>query len=68
MSKGINEIISGEQDTRDKLVEESLAPIAGKCMTTYVNIDSIQTRLTGNYNLSNVLAAVTVGNYFNKPG
>ncbi len=34
-------------------------------MTAGVNLDSVQTRLTGNYNLPNVLAAVCVGDFFN---
>ncbi len=32
-----------------------------------IDIDSIQTHLVGNYNLPNVLAAVTIGQYFKVP-
>ena len=66
MSKGIKEIISyGTSQAEITGVEESAMPHLRVRMTGGVHIDQIQTRLTGNYNLPNVLAAVTIGNYFN---
>jgi UDP-N-acetylmuramoyl-tripeptide--D-alanyl-D-alanine ligase len=37
-------------------------------LTKGANIDKIKTQLVGIYNLSNVLAAVTIGKHFNVPG
>jgi UDP-N-acetylmuramoyl-tripeptide--D-alanyl-D-alanine ligase len=65
MSKGIKEIISyGTSQAEITGVEESAMPHLRVRMTGGVHIDQIQTCLTGNYNLPNVLAAVSVGNYF----
>ena len=65
MSKGIPEIISyGTADASVTGVEESSAPYLRIRMTGGVYLDHIQTQLTGNYNLPNVLAAITIGNYF----
>ncbi len=65
MSKGIREIVSyGSSHAEITGVEESATPHLRIRITNGVNIDHIQTRLTGNYNLPNVLAAVTIGNYF----
>ena len=65
MSKGISEIVSyGSAHAEITGVEESAMPHLRIRMTKGVHLDYIQTRLTGNYNLPNVLAAVTVGNYF----
>ena len=68
MSKGIPEIVS--YGTADASVtgiadpgNEDKAHLRVK-LTHGVNINIIQTRLTGKYNLPNVLAAVTVGNFF----
>lgn len=68
MSKGIPEIVS--YGTADASVtgiadpgNEDKAHLRVK-LTHGVNINIIQTRLTGRYNLPNVLAAVTVGNFF----
>jgi UDP-N-acetylmuramoyl-tripeptide--D-alanyl-D-alanine ligase len=69
MSKGIPEIVSygttdasvtGVADSADG--EETHLRVK---FTRGVNINFIQTQLTGKYNLPNVLAAVTVGNFFN---
>jgi UDP-N-acetylmuramoyl-tripeptide--D-alanyl-D-alanine ligase len=66
MSKGINEIVSYGTSRADITgVEETSAPHLRVRITAGENLDSIQTRLTGNYNLPNVLAAVCLGNYFN---
>jgi UDP-N-acetylmuramoyl-tripeptide--D-alanyl-D-alanine ligase len=65
MSKGIREIISyGTSQAEITGLEESAMPHLRVRLTGGVHIDQIQTRLTGNYNLPNVLAAVTIGNYF----
>ena len=65
MSTGIQEIISyGTAHADVTGVEESATPHLLVRMTSGVNLDTIQTQLTGNYNLPNVLAAITVGNYF----
>jgi UDP-N-acetylmuramoyl-tripeptide--D-alanyl-D-alanine ligase len=69
MSKGITEIISygtadafitGIADTGDAAETQLRIKI-----THGSSIDRIQTQLSGKYNLPNVLAAVTVGTYFN---
>ena len=66
MSKGINEIVSyGTSHADITGVEETSTPHLRVRITAGENLDSIQTRLTGNYNLPNVLAAVCLGNYFN---
>jgi UDP-N-acetylmuramoyl-tripeptide--D-alanyl-D-alanine ligase len=66
MSKGIDEIVSYGTSRADITgVEETSAPHLRVRITAGENLDSIQTRLTGNYNLPNVLAAVCLGNYFN---
>ncbi|HCL84060.1 MAG TPA: UDP-N-acetylmuramoylalanyl-D-glutamate--2,6-diaminopimelate ligase [Chitinophagaceae bacterium] len=66
MSKGIREIVSYGTGSADITgVEESAFPHLRVRMTAGVNLDSVQTRLTGNYNLPNVLAAVCVGDFFN---
>ena len=65
MSKGISEIITyGSAHASVTGVEESSNPHLRLRVTGGVNLDQIQTQLTGNYNLPNVLAAVTIGNYF----
>jgi UDP-N-acetylmuramoyl-tripeptide--D-alanyl-D-alanine ligase len=66
MSKGIKEIVTYGTSQADVTgIEESALPHLRVRMTAGVNLDSIQTRLTGNYNLPNILAAVCLGNYFN---
>jgi len=66
MSKGISEIISYGTAQADLTgTVESAFPQLQILMTGGVHLDKIQTQLTGNYNLPNLLAAVCVGNYFN---
>src|SRR5450432_668365 len=66
MSKGISEIISYGTAQADLTgTVESAFPQLQIRMTGGVHLDKIQTQLTGNYNLPNLLAAVCVGNYFN---
>jgi UDP-N-acetylmuramoyl-tripeptide--D-alanyl-D-alanine ligase len=66
MSKGIPEIVRYGTTHADVTgVEESAMPYLLVRLTGGVHLDNIQTRLTGNYNLPNVLAAVTIANYFN---
>ncbi|MFI5123868.1 MAG: UDP-N-acetylmuramoyl-tripeptide--D-alanyl-D-alanine ligase [Chitinophagales bacterium] len=68
MSKGIPEIVS--YGTTDASVNGIADSGSGdkthlRVKFTYgINIDFIQTQLTGIYNLPNLLAAVTVGNFF----
>jgi UDP-N-acetylmuramoyl-tripeptide--D-alanyl-D-alanine ligase len=65
MSKGIPEIISYGTEGADMTgTEESSTPYLRIRITSGAHINSIQTKLTGNYNLPNVLAAVAIGNYF----
>ncbi len=65
MSKDIREIVTyGSTGAQVTGVEETASPHLRVCLTSEVPLDSIQTHLTGNYNLPNVLAAITVGKYF----
>ena len=69
MSKGISGIIkygTGEDVHVKGHVTESL-PYMKLKVTQGLNNGIIQTQLAGDYNLPNVLAAVTVGNYFKVP-
>jgi UDP-N-acetylmuramoyl-tripeptide--D-alanyl-D-alanine ligase len=69
MSKGIMEVITyGEKDA--DCTGEPLATSAflGVKVTSDDTIGTLQTQLTGAYNFPNVMAAVTVGLYFNVPG
>ena len=66
LSKGIPHIIS--YGTRDATVVGSICqtePYLSVDISGSISIKNISTKLTGDYNLPNVLAAVTVGNYFN---
>jgi UDP-N-acetylmuramoyl-tripeptide--D-alanyl-D-alanine ligase len=66
MSKGIKEIVTyGTANADVTGIEESAAAHLRIRITSGVYLDTLQTRFTGNYNLPNVLAAVTIGNYFN---
>ena len=66
MSKGIREIFSYGTNHADITgITESSAPYLKVRITKGRSEGPIQTRLTGNYNLPNVLAAVCVGDYFN---
>jgi UDP-N-acetylmuramoyl-tripeptide--D-alanyl-D-alanine ligase len=68
MSHGIPELVT--YGTADAQVTGIADPAAGNETFLHVKLTSggpdqpIQTRLTGKYNLPNVLAAVTVGHYF----
>ena len=65
MSKGIPEIVSyGTTNASVTGVEESSKPQLRLKITSGIPLHYIQTQLTGNYNLPNVLAAITIGNYF----
>jgi UDP-N-acetylmuramoyl-tripeptide--D-alanyl-D-alanine ligase len=65
MSQGIREIVRyGTSDADITGMTESATPYLGVRITKGQPEDSIQTRLTGDYNLPNVLAAVSLGNYF----
>jgi UDP-N-acetylmuramoyl-tripeptide--D-alanyl-D-alanine ligase len=65
MSKGIQHIIS--YGTKDAFITGSVQrsePFLSIDITGGIAIKEIATQLTGDYNLPNVLAAVTVGSYF----
>jgi UDP-N-acetylmuramoyl-tripeptide--D-alanyl-D-alanine ligase len=65
MSKNIREIVTyGTADAQTTGIEDGAMPHLRVRITSAQPADTIQTRLTGNYNLPNVLAAVAVGNYF----
>ncbi|HEY4937255.1 MAG TPA: UDP-N-acetylmuramoyl-tripeptide--D-alanyl-D-alanine ligase [Puia sp.] len=65
MSKGIRNIISYGTANADLTgITETVSPYMRVSITKGQPSESIQTRLTGDYNLPNVLAAVSLGNYF----
>jgi UDP-N-acetylmuramoyl-tripeptide--D-alanyl-D-alanine ligase len=65
MSRDIREIVTyGSAGAGVTGLEEATMPYLRVRITSGVQLDSIQTQLTGNYNLPNVLASVTIGNYF----
>ncbi|HEY4968217.1 MAG TPA: UDP-N-acetylmuramoyl-tripeptide--D-alanyl-D-alanine ligase, partial [Puia sp.] len=65
MSKNIREIVTYGSDGAQLTGQEVTAmPHLRVRVTTGIQMDSIQTQLTGDYNLPNVLAAIAVGNYF----
>jgi UDP-N-acetylmuramoyl-tripeptide--D-alanyl-D-alanine ligase len=65
MSKGIREIVRyGTSDAGVTGITESATPFLRVRITKGQPEESIQTRLTGDYNLPNVLAAVCLGQYF----
>jgi UDP-N-acetylmuramoyl-tripeptide--D-alanyl-D-alanine ligase len=65
MSKGIPEIISyGTSNAGITGITERASPYLSVKISKGESLDLIQTRLTGDYNLPNVLAAVSIGNYF----
>ncbi len=65
MSKNIREIVTyGSTGTYITGLEETAVPYLRVRITAGEKTDFIQTQLTGNYNLPNVLAAVAVGYYF----
>jgi UDP-N-acetylmuramoyl-tripeptide--D-alanyl-D-alanine ligase len=66
MSKGIHTISYGTVDADiTGSVINTHSEFLGVIITEGMNRISIETKLVGDYNLSNVLAAVAVGNYFN---
>ena len=68
MSKGISTIIkygTAEADVEGLLVKSEL--FSEVAIKKGAAIDSIKTKLVGDYNLPNVLAAVAVGKYFKVP-
>jgi UDP-N-acetylmuramoyl-tripeptide--D-alanyl-D-alanine ligase len=68
MSKGISNIITygtaGADITGQAVKSEPFLEVS---VSNGVKISSLQTRLVGDYNLPNVLAAIAVGKYFNVP-
>jgi UDP-N-acetylmuramoyl-tripeptide--D-alanyl-D-alanine ligase len=65
MSRGIKNIVSYGSENADIIgFAETAAPYLRVGITKGEPSGFIQTRLTGDYNLPNVLAAVTIGNYF----
>jgi UDP-N-acetylmuramoyl-tripeptide--D-alanyl-D-alanine ligase len=69
MSRGISEIVTyGTHHAEVTGREETVATHLRVLITSGSQPDSIQTHLTGNYNLPNVLAAVTIGKYFHLDG
>jgi UDP-N-acetylmuramoyl-tripeptide--D-alanyl-D-alanine ligase len=65
MSSGIKNIISyGTENADTTGITETATPYLRIKIKKGNMIGSIQTRLTGDYNLPNVLAAVSLGNYF----
>src|SRR5450432_3064660 len=65
MSKGIREVFSYGTNHADITgITEEASLYLKVSITKGSSAGSIQTRLTGDYNLPNVLAAVCVGNYF----
>src|SRR5450432_819317 len=65
MSKGIREIFSYGTNHADITgIAEISAPYLKVIITKGSSAGSIHTRLTGDYNLSNVLSAVCIGSYF----
>ncbi len=65
MSKGIGEIYSYGTNHADITgVTEQSSPFLKVRITKGSSAGSIQTKLTGDYNLPNVLAAVCLGSYF----
>ena len=68
ISKGINEIISYGTNAGEIVGEiEKSAEFLNVHITKGMDETTIQTKLVGDYNLPNVLAAVTIGKYFKVP-
>lgn len=68
MSKGIGEIITygtADADVAGRVTQSE--PFLEVAINKGMEIDSIQTRLVGEYNLPNVLVAAAVGNHFGVP-
>lgn len=68
MSMGVDDIV--KYGTSEGLITGNVIesnPFLSVQITNGLNIKNITTHLVGDYNLSNVLTAVTVGKYFNVP-
>jgi UDP-N-acetylmuramoyl-tripeptide--D-alanyl-D-alanine ligase len=68
MSKGIPKIIrygSTDGDITGSISQDE--PFLAIDMTKGVVMEKIQTQLVGDYNLPNILSAITIGNYFQVP-
>jgi len=69
MSEGIMEVITyGEVDADCTGQPLATSALLGVKVTSDDTVGTLQTHLTGAYNFPNVMAAVTVGLYFNVPG
>jgi len=69
LSDGIKNIITygtDREQIKGKVLDSSTFLKVG--ITWEDGMESIQTQLVGGYNLPNILAAVTIGKYFNVPG
>jgi UDP-N-acetylmuramoyl-tripeptide--D-alanyl-D-alanine ligase len=68
MSKNIPEIVTyGTMEAQITGIEDNSLPHLKMHMTSGQLAESVQTQLTGSYNLPNVLAAVAAGIYFHVP-
>jgi len=69
MSKGVPTIISYGTTNADITGEviNNHAEFLGVTITKGMSLTSIETKLVGDYNLPNALAAITIGNYFKVP-
>ena len=68
MSKDIANLITyGTQDASITGSVKNSTDFLEVSITSGANIDSIKTNLVGEYNLPNILLAVTIGKYFNVP-
>jgi len=68
MSKGIHQVI--EYGTHSGTLQSSANTVNGCLQVRFTKgfeIETLQTQLVGEYNLPNILAAVSVGMYFNVP-
>jgi UDP-N-acetylmuramoyl-tripeptide--D-alanyl-D-alanine ligase len=69
MSQGIMEVVTyGEKDADCTGQPLATSALLGVKVTSDDTVGTLQTHLTGAYNFPNVMAAVTVGLYFNVPG
>lgn len=69
MSSGIMEIVTyGEKDADCTGLPLATSALLGVQVTSDDTVGTLQTHLTGAYNFPNVMAAVSVGLYFNVPG
>lgn len=69
MSKGIMEVVTyGEKEADCTGIPLASSAFLGVQVTNDDTVGTLQTQLTGAYNFPNVMAAVTVGLYFDVPG